>query len=109
VVEVFLGDQHLATLHPEKRLYKRQNQPTTEVAIRPTLRDDLYVVLGGYDEASGLATFQVFVNPLLSWLWIGGITLVLGTCLTMMPSPAERQALVFARAQREVAGEVATD
>jgi len=108
-IEVFVGGQRRATLHPEKRLYKRQNQPTTEVAIRPTLRDDLYVVLGSYDAPSGLATLQVFVNPLLSWLWIGGLTLVLGTCITMAPSPAERQALALARAQTEVVGETVAD
>ncbi|HXG18055.1 MAG TPA: heme lyase CcmF/NrfE family subunit, partial [Methylomirabilota bacterium] len=93
VVDVFLNGRRIDTLRPEKRFYKRQQQPTTEVAIRPTLRDDLYVVLGGYDEASGLATFQIFVNPLQSWLWIGGVLLVLGTGITMMPGPAERHAL----------------
>jgi cytochrome c-type biogenesis protein CcmF len=110
-VEVFVEGQQIATLHPEKRLYKRQNQPTTEVAIRPTLRDDLYVVLGGYDTPSGLATFQVFVNPLLSWLWIGGLTLVLGTCIAMAPNPAERQALALARTQEKIpeAEEVVAD
>jgi cytochrome c-type biogenesis protein CcmF len=109
VVEVFIGDQHITTMRPEKRLYKRQNQPTTEVAIRPTLRDDLYVVLGSYDAPSGLATLQVFVNPLLSWLWIGGLTLVLGTCIIMAPNPAERRALVLAGAQPEMRGEVVAD
>ncbi len=109
VVEVFIGDQHLATLHPEKRLYKRQNQPTTEVAIRPTLRDDLYVVLGSYDAPSGLATLQVFVNPLVSWLWIGGLTLVLGTCIVMAPNPAESRALALARTPVGIEGEVVAD
>jgi cytochrome c-type biogenesis protein CcmF len=96
-------------MHPEKRLYKKQDQPTTEVAIRPTLVEDLYVVLGSYDEPSGLATFQVFVNPLLSWLWIGGLVLVLGTCVTMMPNPAERQALALARLPVERGSEVVAD
>ncbi len=105
VVDVFLNGRRIDTLRPEKRFYKRQQQPTTEVAIRPTLRDDLYVVLGGYDEASGLATFQIFVNPLQSWLWIGGVLLVLGTGITMMPGPAERHALALARAQAETASE----
>jgi cytochrome c-type biogenesis protein CcmF len=108
-VEVFIGGQYLTTMYPEKRLYKRQNQPTTEVAIRPTLRDDLYVVLGSYDEPSGLATLQVFVNPLLSWLWIGGLTLVLGTCIIMAPNPAERRALALAGAQAEISGEAVAD
>ena len=108
-VEVFVGPQRIDTLYPEKRLYKKQNQPTTEVAIRPTLREDLYVVLGNYDAPSGLATLQVFINPLLSWLWIGGLTLVLGTCITMAPNPAERRALALAGAPAEMAGEAAAD
>ncbi len=108
-VAVSLDGQPIAAMHPEKRFYKRQQQPTTEVAIRPTLRDDLYVVLGGYDEASGLATFQIFVNPLQSWLWIGGILLVLGACVTMMPNPAERHALALARSQAELARDTATN
>jgi len=108
-VNVFLDDQLIDTMRPEKRLYKRQRQPTTEVAIRPTLRDDLYLVLGAYDEASGFATFQIFVNPLQSWLWIGGILLVCGACITMMPTPAERHAFALARSQEDAANETVTN
>jgi len=108
-VNVFLDDQLIDTMRPEKRLYKRQQQPTTEVALRPTLRDDLYLVLGAYDEASGFATFQIFVNPLQSWLWIGGILLVCGACITMMPTPAERHAFALARSQEDAAHETVTN
>src|SRR5215510_1418355 len=104
-VNVFLDDQLIDTMRPEKRLYKRQQQLTTEVAIRPTLRDDLYIVLGAYDEASGFATFLIFVNPLQSWLWIGGILHVCGACITMMPTPAERHAFALARSQEDAASE----
>jgi len=109
VVEVSIGGQQIDTLRPEKRLYKRQNQPTTEVALRPTLREDLYVVLGSYDAPSQLATLQVFINPLLSWIWIGGIILVLGTCVTKMPSPAERQAFALAQTPVRTGDEVVAD
>ena len=109
VVAVSVGGQLIDTLHPEKRLYKRQNQPTTEVALRPTLREDLYVVLGSYDAPSQLATLQVFINPLLSWIWIGGIILVLGTCVTMLPNPAERQAFAQAQAPVRTGNEAVTD
>ncbi|MSQ47717.1 MAG: heme lyase CcmF/NrfE family subunit [Deltaproteobacteria bacterium] len=106
-VQVFVQGQQIDTMYPEKRHYKKQDQPTTEVAIRPTLLEDLYVVLGGYDAPSGLVTFQVFVNPLLSWLWIGGLVLILGTCVTMMPTPAERQERVLAQAPVARGNEVA--
>jgi len=83
---------------PEKRFYKKPKQPTTEVSIWSTLGADLYVVLGSYDPESQLAVFQVFVNPLISWMWIGGLVLTIGTGVCMWPSYAERTATVSARA-----------
>ncbi len=40
------GGREIGTLAPEKRFYKKPQQPTTEVAIRSTLAEDLYLVLG---------------------------------------------------------------
>ena len=47
-------------------------------------------MLGSYDEKSGLMTMIVFVNPLVNWLWIGGIVMVLGTVIVMSPTAAEQ-------------------
>jgi len=82
---------------PEKRFYKKPKQPTTEVSIWSTLGEDLYVVLGSYDPPTQLAVFQVFVNPLISWMWIGGLVLTIGTGVCMWPSYAERPATATAR------------
>jgi cytochrome c-type biogenesis protein CcmF len=109
-LEVTRGGAVVGWLRPEKRFYKRPGQPTTEVAIRKTLRDDLYVVLGALDPESGLATFQTFLNPLVSWLWIGGIVMVLGTAVVMTPTPAERHARAAAKApERHAAAERARE
>src|SRR2546428_6429507 len=59
--------------------------------MRSTLAEDLYLVLGSYDPPSGLVTLQAFVNPLVSWLWIGGFIMAGGTLVTMWPSAAERR------------------
>src|SRR5439155_1403828 len=91
-VTVLDGGRSIGVLRPEKRFYKRPGQPTTEVAIRKTLREDLYLVLGALDPSSGLVTFQTFLNPLVSWLWIGGAVMVIGTAVVMTPTPAERHA-----------------
>ena len=81
----FLGNTPLQELRPEKRAYVTHEQPTTEVALLSTWRDDLYVVLAGYDEKSASATFSLYVNPLVRWLWIGGWVMALGTVLAMIP------------------------
>jgi cytochrome c-type biogenesis protein CcmF len=99
-VAVVRGGQTVGVLAPEKRFYKRPGQPTTEVAIRKTLREDLYLVLGALDPSSGLVTFQAFLNPLVSWLWIGAVVMVLGTTVVMTPTPAERRARAAAREPR---------
>jgi cytochrome c-type biogenesis protein CcmF len=83
-IQVSRHGRRLTTLYPEKRLYFAQNQPTTEVALRTSLFDDLYVILAGFDP-SGVVTFKVFVNPLLLWLWIGGFVIVLGTIIALWP------------------------
>ena len=95
-VRVFRGDDLLSTLKPEKRIYFVQEQPTTEVALRTSLFEDLYVILAGF-EPSRLATFKVFINPLVAWLWIGGLVMVVGTIIAIwperrLPQPARRRA-----------------
>ncbi len=83
-VRVFREDDLLTTLRPEKRLYFAQNQPTTEVALRTSLFEDLYVILAGF-EPSRIATFKVFVNPMVAWLWLGGLVMVIGTIIAIWP------------------------
>jgi len=95
VVSVWRGEKRIATLTPEKRFYKRPQQPTTEVAMRSTLAEDLYLVLGSYDAPTGLITLQAYVNPLVAWLWLGGIIMGVGTIVTMWPSAAERRAVAW--------------
>jgi cytochrome c-type biogenesis protein CcmF len=97
VVSVWRGEKQITTLAPEKRFYKRPQQPTTEVAMRSTLAEDLYLVLGSYDPPTGLITLQAYVNPLVAWLWIGGIIMGVGTIVTMWPSAAERREAVVVR------------
>jgi cytochrome c-type biogenesis protein CcmF len=94
-VSVWRDGRRIATLAPEKRFYKKPQQPTTEVAMRSTLTEDLYLVLGSYDAPSGLVTLQAFVNPLVSWLWIGGVIMAGGTLVTMWPTAAERRAVAY--------------
>ncbi|MDA0745190.1 MAG: heme lyase CcmF/NrfE family subunit [bacterium] len=88
---VYQGDERLGTLWPEQHIYyKRQDQQrTTEVAIRSTLKEDLYVLYEGQDQ-SGTAFFRFYLNPLVVWVWIGAWVLTLGTIVTMWPDKREQ-------------------
>ena len=100
VLPVFVGGRQIDTLQPEKRFYKKPKQPTTEVANRSTLREDLYVVLGSYDPKTQLVTIQAYVNPLVVWIWLGGLILALGTSVAVWPTAAEREVRVVAARRR---------
>ena len=94
VLPVFVDGRQIDTLMPEKRFYKKPKQPTTEVANRSTLREDLYVVLGSYDPQTQLVTIQAYVNPLVVWIWLGGLILALGTAVAVWPTAVEREVRV---------------
>ena len=73
-----LGDQ---TLEPARATYASLGgQSLTHVAISSSPLADVYVVLAGVN-SDGSASFQVFVNPLVSWIWAGGAILILGVVL----------------------------
>jgi cytochrome c-type biogenesis protein CcmF len=79
------GDRRLATLVPETRFYHASEQLTTEVARWGSLYEDVYTVFvrTGSD---GPAELQVFVNPLVRFVWLGGILLFLSTAFCMVPN-----------------------
>ena len=70
-----------------------RDQPTHEIAIRMGLAEDLYVVLAGWENNGETASFKVYVNPLMSWMWIGGIVMVLGTLAALWPHQKETERL----------------
>jgi cytochrome c-type biogenesis protein CcmF len=96
-LSVYNEGKLIGKLIPEKYFHRSQDQPVTEVAIRTTLREDLYVILVDWDE-SGTTSFKVLVNPLVIWIWIGGIVFLLGGVIAFWP---ERQKqLTPARAKK---------
>ena len=56
------------------------------VAIYSTLREDLYVVYAGRNPDTNLPVIHAYLNPLVKWIWLGGVVVVLGTILALMPN-----------------------
>jgi cytochrome c-type biogenesis protein CcmF len=82
---------------PRKNLYfKNPDQPTTEVGLRIFPTEDLYVVLAGWQDGGQAASLKVYVNPLMSFMWLGGLTLILGTVIAMWPHATQTAARTVA-------------
>ncbi|MGO9450459.1 MAG: heme lyase CcmF/NrfE family subunit [Candidatus Binataceae bacterium] len=109
-IEVLRDGREVTEMAPAKLFFKRQQQPATKVAIRSTPFADLYVVLAGLDDNGKQATFEVFLTPLVFWLWAGGLMMVMGTVVVMWPNVRERAAIAATlrgAVDREMAGEPA--
>lgn len=79
ILEVHVNGRPVAELHPQIDQYGHQpSDRMTIPAVRTTLLEDLYVVLAGWESAGAGLNLLVFINPLISWLWIGGIIFLAG-------------------------------
>jgi cytochrome c-type biogenesis protein CcmF len=107
-VEVLRDGREVTVMTPAKLLFKREQQPGTQVAIRSTPLADLYVVLAGLNDKGQEATFEVFLTPLVFWLWAGGFVMALGTVVAVWPNVRERAAIAAALS-RERAADLAAE
>jgi len=105
---VFQDGRRVWTGKPEKEFYKGQNQPVSEVDLRSTIKEDLYFILADFNPDNSSATFKIYINPMVSWLWTGGWVIAFGTAICMWPDRLEarrrlerlkRQEAIFMPAQ----------
>jgi cytochrome c-type biogenesis protein CcmF len=92
-VDVFRNGKPAGRISPAKFIYKAMGDaPSTEVARHITVRDDLYMIIGMVNPQTKVASFQMHVNTLISFIWIGAGILMLGTLISMWPEIALEEA-----------------
>lgn len=87
VVQVSEKGQVMAELYPRQDYYYDSQQQVTIPGVLSSLKDDLYVLLVEWQAVSGLqATFKIYHNPLVNWLWIGSAVFILGAIVAAWPA-----------------------
>ena len=85
-IDVTRGGKLVSIMRPRNSVFVNfENQPSSHIAIRSTPIEDLYIFMAAFDQ--NVATFVIFINPMVMWLWIGGIVFLLGTVVTAWPQP----------------------
>ncbi len=93
-VDAYRNGEKVWELYPGKaKFYASPNQPTSEIDIKTTLLEDLYVALVNFDPSGETAAFKVFVAPFTWWFWFGGVLLMFGTMIAMWPTREQAAAL----------------
>jgi cytochrome c-type biogenesis protein CcmF len=100
VVSVYKDGRRVGELYPRRDYYYESQQPMTIPGVRSTLEDDLYVILVDWQPiAAQGATFKIYHNPLVNFVWLGGLIFILGTLVAAWPErePAGVARLATAR------------
>jgi cytochrome c-type biogenesis protein CcmF len=105
-LEVFKNGKSDMMLYPERRFFLTSQITETMVAVQSSPLRDLYVVYAGRSPESGRPSVHAYLLPLVKWIWFGGIVVVLGTILALIPN--RRSALVLRPVtERSWAGSIA--
>ncbi len=92
-VEVLRNGRSVGRMYPARWFWRnREEDPTTEIALRRGIAGDLYINLAQYEPATQVATLEVKINPLVNWIWLGVGVMFVGSLIALLPE----RALAFA-------------
>jgi cytochrome c-type biogenesis protein CcmF len=92
----------LGAAFPHRDHYPVQQHTATIPAISGTFNTEVYVLLAAWEDGGATASFQVFINPLINWIWVGGIVMILGFVVCFWKAPEREPATSPATVRRAV-------
>ncbi len=83
-------------IYPAREFYPNfENQPTSEISITTNNLIDLYVFLASWDGLSQ-STIRIFINPLVTLVWLGGVLMLFGGIICWWPERRKRRKTILA-------------
>jgi cytochrome c-type biogenesis protein CcmF len=95
-LEVLAGGQVTGTLEPHMNFYPTSQQPVPTPDVRSSVAGDLYANLQAFRPDGSNATVKLIYEPMVPWIWFGGLVVVFGALIGI--SPRRRSGQVFAAA-----------
>jgi len=81
----------LGVYRPSLSVFPGATEAVGSPAVRTGLAEDLYLTLVSSPNESGRVTVGIFVNPLVTWLWLGGLLMAAGTAWAAWPQRRRRR------------------
>ncbi len=82
--------QPYAQMEPRLNFYGGRSEPITTPAVRSRPDNDLYINLLAFERDGSSATVHVIVEPLVYWMWLGGLIVAFGGLVGIVPLPRRR-------------------
>ncbi len=93
-MELMDGDRVVDVIEPKMNYYPMSQQPVPTPQVRSSLRGDLYLNLMAFREDGSNVTVKVIWEPLVPWIWFGGMVIVLGALIGIWPTSRRGAAAV---------------
>jgi cytochrome c-type biogenesis protein CcmF len=82
-MQITRNGEPIATVYPEKRLYRVRSSPMTEAGIAAAWHRDLFVALGD-DLGAGAWSVRLQYKPMVRFIWFGALVMAIGGLLAIM-------------------------
>jgi cytochrome c-type biogenesis protein CcmF len=87
----FERGREIGALEPHLNFYNSRAEPITTPAVRSRPVNDLYVNLLAFDRQAGAhATLSIIVEPMVMWIWVGGLIVAFGAFVSAWPRRRRR-------------------
>jgi cytochrome c-type biogenesis protein CcmF len=100
-VTVLRGGREVGRMEPRMNFYPTSDQPVPTPSVRSRPAGDLYVNLQAFAQDGSNATLRVIQEPLVPWIWIGGMIVCLGAIVSL--GAGKRETVPIAARVRSVA------
>ena len=82
-VTVLRGGREVGRMEPRMNFYPTSEQPVPTPSVRSRPAGDLYVNLQAFAQDGSNATLRVIQEPLVPWIWVGGMIVCLGAIVSL--------------------------
>jgi cytochrome c-type biogenesis protein CcmF len=88
-VEIAREGKRITMLDPRLNYYPMQQEPIPTPAVREA-NTDLYLNLMAFERDGSAATVTFFIEPLVTWIWVGTIVMTFGVGIALWPDKRRR-------------------
>ncbi|HEX6315801.1 MAG TPA: cytochrome c-type biogenesis CcmF C-terminal domain-containing protein, partial [Gemmatimonadaceae bacterium] len=82
-VTVLRDGREVGRMEPRMNFYPTSDQPVPTPSVRSRPAGDLYINLQAFAQDGSNATLRVIQEPLVPWIWVGGMIVCLGALVSL--------------------------
>jgi len=103
-VSVWRGTSKIGSLDPRMNFYPTSQQPVPTPSVQSRISGDIYMNLMAFQPDGSQATIRVILEPLVPWIWFGGLVVCFGALLAAFPPRRRAAAMAVEPVRSEGSG-----